>query len=138
MRYFDNVEVGEEVFCLIYGKGRIIMALEKEQRVDGFHIFEAEYKKKKVHYTVDGFPSWCSTDGGCQTVFYLHDIDFSEMNIQPTNKVLSKKQIMKHKEKGTLEVRCPSGIWRNVEEAPENIFKKAVKSEKLHIFRKVK
>lgn len=139
MHYFSKVKVDDEVFSLIYGKGVVVMALPKKQRVDGFYVFAVEYKnKKQVHYTIDGIPNWCPTDGGCRTVFYLKDIDISDIDIQPANKLLSYKQITKFRDKGILEVKCPSGIWRNVDEAPEQIMKKALKKEQYFLFRKEK
>ena len=64
MRYFNKVKVNDEVFSLVYGKGVVTMALAKKHRVDGFYIFAVSYNDKKVvHYTVDGFPNWCSSDG---------------------------------------------------------------------------
>ena len=139
MHYFNDVEVGNEVFSLIYGKGNVIMALPQNLRLDGFYVFVVEYKNKhKVHYTIDGIPNWCPVDGGCQTVFYLKDIDLTDMDIQPANKLLSYKQILKYKEKGILEVCCPSGIWRNVDVTPEKILRKALKKEQYYLFRKEK
>jgi len=139
MHYFNKVKVDDEVFSLVYGKGIVVMSLPKKNRIDGFYIFAVEYKnKKKVHYTVDGFPNWCSSDGCSQTVFYMKDVDLTDVDIQPSDKILSQKKILKFKDKGVLEVRCPSGIWRNVDEAPEKIFKKAFKQEQFFLFRKEK
>lgn len=137
MSYFNKVKVNDEVFSLVYGRGVVTMALPKKHRVDGFYIFSASYNNNKVvHYTDDGFPDWCSTDGCVQTVFYLYDVDVSEMDIEPICTVLSQKKIAKYQEKGILEIRCPSGIWRNVDEVPEKIVKKALKKDSYHIFRK--
>lgn len=139
MHYFSKVKVDQEVFSLIYGKGTVSMVLPKKQRIDGFYVFAVEYPRKKiVHYTLDGFPNWCSTEGCCQTVFYMKDIDVSDMDIQPADKMLSKKQVLKYLDKGILEIRCPSGIWRNVDEAPEKLMKKALKKDQFFLFRKEK
>lgn len=139
MHYFSKVKVDEEVFSLVYGKGVVVFALPKKDRIEGFYVFAVEYKDKhKVHYTVDGVPNWCSTEGDCQTVFYMDDVDLTDMNIQPADKLLSKKRILKYKEKGILELRCPSGIWRNVDEAPAKLMKKALKKDKYYLFRKEK
>ncbi|WP_373001704.1 hypothetical protein [Sulfurimonas sp.] len=139
MRYFSKVKLKQEVFSLIYGKGRVVFALPKEHRLDGFYVFAVEYNNnQKVHYTIDGVPNWTHLDGGCQTVFYLQDIDLSDIDIQPPHKVPSEKQILKYKEKGTLEIQCPSGIWRNVDECPEELMKKAFKKSRYYLFRKQK
>ena len=139
MHYFSKVKVGEEVFSLVFGKGIVVMTLPKKNRIEGFYVFGVEYKNdKQVYYTLDGFPNWCSSDGCMQTVFYMKDIDLADTNIQPVEKILSLKQISKYKEKGNLEIRCPSGIWRNVDETPDKIMKKALKKEQYFLFRKQK
>ena len=139
MHYFSNVKLKQEVFSLIYGNGTVIFTLPKKHRLEGFFVFAVEYEKKhKVYYTIDGFPNWSSADGSCQTVFYKKDIDFSDIDIQPANKILSEKQILKYKEKDILEIQCPSGIWRNVNESPESLMKKALKKSRYYLFRKQK
>ncbi len=138
MHYFEKVKVKQEVFSLVYGKGTVVFALPKEHRLDGFYVFAVEYKKGvRVHYTIDGIPNWAS-DACCQTVFYIDDIDFSDMDIQPANKVPSEKQILKYREKDILELQCPSGIWRNANECPEHLVKKALKKDRYYLFRKQK
>jgi len=139
MHYFNKVKVKQEVFSLIYGKGVVVFALPKEHRLDGFFVFAAEYgKNQRVHYTIDGLPNWSSLDGSCQTVFYQKDINLSDMDIQPPHKIPSEKQILKYRDKDILEIQCPSGIWRNVNECPENLMKKALKKSKYYLFRKQK
>lgn len=139
MHYFSDVKLEQEVFSLIYGKGKVIFALPKKHRLDGFYVFAVEYENKQiVHYTLDGMPNWSPLDGGCQTVFYIEDVDLSDVDIQPPHKIPSEKQILKYKEKGTLEIQCPSGIWRNVDECPENLMKRAFKKSRYHLFRKQK
>ena len=137
MHYFSKVKMGQEVFSLIYGKGTVIFVLPKEHRLDGFYVFAAEYaKNNKVYYTIDGLPNWSNNDTACQTVFYPEDINFKDMNIQAPNKIPSEKQILKYQEKGILEIQCPSGIWRNVDEVPKTLMKKAFKKSKFYLFRK--
>lgn len=137
MHYFSNVKLGQKVFSLIYGKGTVIFTLPKEHRLEGFYIFAAEYKKNnKVYYTVDGFPNWSDKDICCQTVFYKDDVDINNMDTMEHTKVPSEKQILKWKENSTLEIQCPSGIWRNVEESPDVLIKKALKKAKYYLFRK--
>lgn len=138
MHYFNKVKVKEEVFSLVYGKGVVVFALPKEHRLDGFFVFAAEYDKSHtVHYTIDGLPNW-SSGAGCQTVFYKKDVDLSDMDIQPPHKIPSEKQILKYRDKDILEIQCPSGIWRNVNECPEHLMKKALKKSKYYLFRKEK
>ena len=54
------------------------------------------------------------------------------------NNVPSEKQILKWKNNSELEIQCPSGIWRNVEESPDILIKKALKKAKYYLFRKQK
>lgn len=136
MHYFSKVEVKQKVFSLIYGRGVVIFALSKAHRLDGFHIFAAKYKKRIVYYTVDGLPNWSAKDGSCQTVFYEKDINFKDVDMQEPSLIPSEKQILKWQNKGLLEIQCPSGIWRNVEESPQDLIKKALKKSKYHLFRK--
>ncbi|HEY9203795.1 MAG TPA: hypothetical protein VIM82_05630 [Sulfurimonas sp.] len=140
MHYFSDVKVNEEVYSLVYGKGKVIFTLPKKQRLDGFYAFAVEYpnKNKKVYYTVDGYPDWSSSDGCCQTVFYIQDVDLNDIDIQPPLKILSEKQILKSKNDGDLEMKCPSGIWRNINECPQKLVKKALLKSKYYLFRKKK
>ncbi|MDA7818089.1 hypothetical protein N9A28_07850 [Sulfurimonas sp.] len=139
MSYFSKVKLEQEVFSLVYGHGEVIFVLPKEQRIDGFYVFAAKFSKKNIiHYTVEGFPNWSPSNGACQTVFYQKDLDMNDIDILPVSKELSEKQILKYAEKDILEMRCPSGIWRNVNECPQNLMKKALKKDKLYLFRKEK
>ena len=139
MHYFSKVKLEEEVFSLIYGRGKVIFTLPKKHRLDGFYVFAVAYSKKNtVYYTIDGLPNWSNQEAACQTVFYEEDIDFKDMDIQAANKIPSEKQILKYKDNGVLEIQCPSGIWRNVDEVPESLMKKAFKKSKFYLFRKQK
>jgi len=137
MQYFSNIKLDQEVFSLIYGKGKVIFTLPDEHRLEGFYIFAAEYKKRnKVYYTVDGFPNWSDKDSCCQTVFYTNDAEIKDMDTSEEGTVPSEKQILKWKVNGTLEIQCPSGIWRNVDQSPDTLIIKALKKSKYHLFRK--
>ena len=118
MSYFAKIELGQEVFSIIYGDGIVDFVLAKKFRVDGFHIFSVNYrsKKKKVHYTVEGYPDWASSNDVYQTVFYKKDIDFNDMQMQVSGEILRKKKILKLKASDSLEIQCPSGIWLDVNE----------------------
>jgi len=139
MHYFSKVKEGQKVFSIIYGKGIVIFTLPKEHRLEGFYVFGVRYSKKNtVYYTVDGFPNWSEKDSSYQTVFYKDDIDFDDMDTKDADKILSKKQVLKYKEKGTLEIQCPSGVWKSVDEVPEVLMKKALKKDRFYLFRKEK
>lgn len=137
MRYFSKVKQGEKVFSIIYGKGIVIFSLPKEHRLDGFFIFAVKYSKKTtVYYTVDGFPNWSSGNSFYQTVFYKKDINFDDMDMQNIDNSLSEKKIVKYKDQGMLEIQCPSGIWRNIDDVPERLVDKALQKSKFYLFRK--
>ena len=139
MKYFKNVKLDDKVYSLIFGQGRVKFVLPKKQRIDGFHIMEVEYmNKQRVHYSESGVPNWCTMNGKCQTLFFLDDIDISKMDFEPINELLTKKQIKKLKEKDRLEMRCPSGLWRNITICPERLVQKAFDKVELHLFRKAK
>ncbi|MFA5233796.1 MAG: hypothetical protein WC390_05280 [Sulfurimonas sp.] len=138
MHYFSDVKINEEVYSLVYGKGKVVFTLPAKQRIDGFYAFAVEYpnKNKKVYYTIDGYPDWSSSGESCQTVFYIKDVDLNDIDIQAPSKMLSEKQILKYKSNGTLEMQCPSGIWRNTNECPEKMVEKALRKSKYYLFRK--
>jgi len=138
MRYFSNIKLKQKVFSLIYGKGIVIFVLPKEHMIEGFYTFAVEYKKKHtVYYTIDGYPNWQS-DTCCQTVFYRDDVNLVDIDTQDEDKTPTEQQILKWQSSSKLEIQCPSGIWRNIEEAPSNLVKKAIKKAKYHLFRKQK
>ena len=138
MHYFSKVKRDQEVFSIIYGKGIVDFVLPKKFRIDGFHVFSVEYKKKnkKVHYTIEGYPDWASSNGTYQTVFYKSDVDFDDIQIQEPSQVLTKKKILKLKEQDKLEIQCPSGIWIDVNECPEKLTTKALTKSNYYLFRK--
>ena len=142
-KYFDGITVGESLYSLIYGKGVVSMVLDDAEDMDGFFAFLVKYPtlknpKKSVYYTLDGFPNWCSSDAATQTVFYPKDIDFSEMDFEPSEKVPKESKIKKLAEEHNLEIRCPSGAWRNADDCPDSIVKKFIDGAMYHLFRKGK
>ena len=58
------------------------------------------------------------------------------MDTQDVSKILSQKQILKYRDRSELEIQCPSGLWRNVDEVPESLMKKACNKSQFHLFRK--
>ena len=136
--YFKNVEVKDEVYSLIYGLGEVKFVVPDNARKEGFFTFEVKYtSKQKVVYTVEGIPNWCNTSAcGQQTVWYKNDIDLIDEDISPSEGELSKKKICKLRLKDKLEIKCPSGIWRNINQCPEKEFLMALSKEQFHLFRK--
>ncbi|MBE0514549.1 hypothetical protein [Sulfurimonas sp.] len=130
MAYFDNVKVGDAVYGLVFGSGKV------SQLFDNSHYkimvnFENDYE---VPYTEDGIPGWGSFSK--QTLFYKNDIDLTDVDFSPVSKILSVKKIIKLKEKKKLQVRLPSGIWKSVKKAEPAYVEDLLEREKYHMFRK--
>jgi len=129
--YFGDVKVKDKVFGLIFGPGIVRSVWE-----DSFYHFEVEYKNGfVVPYTADGVPGW-NAKIDFQTVYYKEDIDIMDLDMIPTDKVLSAKKIIKLRDKKKLEIRCPSGIWIPVSKCPNFVFEEYVEQKKFHLFRK--
>ena len=60
------------------------------------------------------------------------------MDTEDITKVPPQRQILKYKNKGILEIQCPSGIWCNVDDLPESLMKKAFKKDRFNLFKKEK
>jgi hypothetical protein len=131
---FENVKIGDEVYGTIYGQGTVCTVFDKES----FYTFEVEYIKNgvRVHYTPEGIPNWGKI--GLQTVFYKQDIDLLQYDFEPSEKVLKPKDILKLKLTDELEIRCPSGIWRPINQCPLELYEEYVWNERFHLFRKLK
>ena len=136
MNYFDNVKLKDDVYSIVYGKGKVNFVLEEKYRLEGCYTFEVKYANDKIFYTESGQPDWCTNEAGCQTVYYQDDMDKPELEYDSINEFLSHKKISKLKLKGKLEMRCPNGAWINVIDCPIKLFLKAMKYGDLHLFRK--
>ncbi len=130
MGYFKDAKIGDKVYGLIFGKGKITEYFE-----DSHYVIMVTFANGyEVPFTVDGIPSWGNFNK--QTCFYKDDIDLSKADFSPTSKILSNKKIIKLREKGMLEVRVPSGAWKNVKKCPEDYIEKICEEEQYHLFRK--
>lgn len=137
MHYFDDVKLNDKVYSLIFGLGKVCFIVDPGSRIAGFHSFEVEYENKhRVFYTDDGVPNWCNAPGDCQTIWYTKDIDLLSEDFSSAGTELTKKKILKLKLNNKLEMRCPSGIWRNVKGCPERVIIEALANERYHLFRK--
>ena len=133
-KYFKNVKVNETVFGLVYGKGRVLSVWE-----DSHYSFEVEYENGAVvAYTSKGYPAWNTSTFNFQTVFYPSDIEIDTVDFDPVIHVLTPKQIIKYRDNGTLEVRCPSGIFNHYEKCPREITENYLENGAFHLFRKMK
>ncbi|HHO42267.1 MAG TPA: hypothetical protein ENN12_02800 [Epsilonproteobacteria bacterium] len=130
MGYFSNAEVGDKVYGLIFGKGKIV-----EIFPDSFYSLMVEFKNGyEVPYTQDGIPGWGNFKK--QTLFFREDVDLFKEDFSPVEKVLDPKKIIKLREKKKLEVRLPSGIWASIKQADPEYVEKILKKEQYHLFRK--
>lgn len=130
MSYFKDVKVGDKVYGLIFGKGKV-----SECYKDSHYVMIVTFSNGyEVPYTEDGIPSWGNFKK--QTCFFRNEIDLSKEDYSPLNKMLSDKKIIKLREKDMLEVRVPSGAWKNVNRCPESYMEEICQNEQYHLFRK--
>ena len=130
--YFEDVEIGDKVFGLVYGPGEVIYSIGSNQ-VSGFYSFKVKYKNKEVFYTNEGVPDWCKQN--FQTVFYKSDIDLFNLDLEPVDEVLKMKKIIKLRNREQLEMRCPSGLWRDINMCPAGFGDNALEKGQFHLFR---
>jgi len=132
MAYFDDVEVGDKVYGLVFGRGKVI-----EVFPDSFYSIMVEFKNGyEVPYTEDGVPGWGNFKK--QTLYYKNDIDLSKKDFSPVLKVLDIKEIINYREKDRLEVRVPSGLWKDYKKADPEYIEELLENEQFHLFRKAK
>jgi len=130
MAYFSKAKVGEKVYGLVFGKGKIV-----EVYPNSYYTLMVEFDNGyQVPYTEDGVPGWGRFKH--QTLFYRDDVDMSKADFSPVDKILSPKKIIKLREKNKLQVRLPSGLWVNVKKADPDYVEGLLESEKYHLFRK--
>ena len=129
--YFKNVKVGQEVYGLVFGPGKVSSVWG-----DGHYMFEVTYANNHtVPYTEEGIPGW-SAKLDFQTVYYKKDIDITTLDISPSAKTLSVKKIIKLRLKDQLEIKCPSGIWHSIKNCPGYVMEDYLENDQRHLFRK--
>jgi len=132
MAYFKKAKKGDKVYGLIFGRGKIVNVFP-----DSYYSLMVEFDNGyEVPYTEDGIPGWGNFKK--QTMFYRDDVDLCNEDFSPVEKVLAPKKIIKLREKNNLEVRLPSGIWRNVKKAEPSYVEKMLENCNYHLFRKKK
>lgn len=130
MAYFSQAKPGEKVYGLVFGRGKITQVFES-----GHYKLLVTFKNGyEVPYTEEGVPGWGRFKS--QTLYYRNDVDLGKADFSPISKILSPKKIIKHREKGNLEVRLPSGMWVNTKKADELYVEHLLEEEKYHLFRK--
>ena len=129
---FEKAQEGDKVFGLVFGEGFICTVWGK----DSFYYFEVCYKNGfTVPYSEEGVPAW-NSDFDFQTVFPKNEIDLMEYDITPAEGGLSPKEIIKLRDIGELEVKCPSGLWNKV--CPDFVSETYLENKKFWLFRKAK
>lgn len=132
MAYFSDAKIGDKVYGLIFGKGKIVDIFP-----DSYYSIMVEFKNGyEVPYTDDGIPGWGNFKK--QTLFFREDVDLCNEDFSPVDKPMAYKKIIKLREKKKLEVRCPSGIWTNAKKVDDEYIEKILKKDKYHLFRKKK
>jgi len=131
MSYLKNVKKGDQVFGLVFGLGQI-----KEVYNDSHYKCIVNFDNNyEIPYTEEGVPGWGKFKN--QTLFFKEDIDVTEFDFSPLEKVLTPKKIIKLREKGKLEVQLPSGIWHICNKTIKKYTEELLKEEKYHLFRKL-
>jgi hypothetical protein len=130
MSYFKNAKKSEEVYGMIFGRGIIVDILP-----DSYYSIMVEFDNGyEIPYTIEGVPSWGNFEE--QTMFYRQDIDLSTQDFAPLHEILLPKEIASLRKQGKLDVRLPSGIWKNIAQVEENYAETLLEKKKYHLFRK--
>lgn len=130
MAYFDNANIGDKVYGLVFGAGEISKIFENSH----YKLMVNFKNDYEVPYTEDGIPGWGNFKK--QTLFYKNDIDLTEVDFSPVSKVLSEKKIIKLMSKNKLQVRLPSGVWKSAKKAEDSYIEDLLEKEKYHMFRR--
>lgn len=130
MAYFDDAKVGDKVYGLVFGRGKITQIFENSH----YKVMVSFKNDYEVPYTEEGVPGWGNFNK--QTLFYKNDVDLTDVDFSPVSKVLSEKKIIKLREKDKLQIRLPSGVWKNVKKAEPSYVEELLEDEKYHLFRK--
>ena len=140
MQKFVDVKLGDEIYSVVFGLGKVIFVLAKSLRLEGYYVFEVEYNNgQKVHYTEDGKPGWCKDRNQCaKTIHYKDEVDFEELDTKLKKKVLPKHKIDKLRQSDTLEMMSPAGGWIDADLMPDIMVDNAINNGEYHLFRKMK
>jgi len=140
MSRFSEVKLNDEIYSLVFGLGKVIFVLAKPLRLDGYYVFEVEYKNgQRVHYTEDGRPNWCKNINNCnKTICYKDEVDFEQVDTKKKKKILPKHKIEKLRNRDELEMMSPAGGWIDANLMPDIMVDNAINSGEYHLFRKMK
>ena len=139
MTKFIDIKVGDEIYSVVFGLGRVIFVLAKSLRVDGYYVFEVEYNNgQKTHYTEDGRPGWCKDINNCtRTIHYKCHVNFDDLDTKVEKKVLKKHMIDKFRNNDTLEMMSPAGGWIDASLMPDIMVDNAINNGEYHLFREM-
>ncbi len=130
MAYFDDVQVKDKVYGMVFGAGKVTQVFDNSH----YKMLVTFKNGYEVPYTDDGVPGWGTFKK--QTLFYKDDIDLTNVDFTPVTKVLSPKKIIKLREKKKLQVRLPSGIWTDAKKKVAHYVEEMLENENYHLFRK--
>lgn len=125
--YFSKANPKDKVFGMVFGKGVIKKVTKSMIKVE----FENGYE---VKYDLDGIPSWGNFN--YQTVFFRDDVDLDAVDFTSSSKTPSPAKIVKWRIKGQLEVKCPSGVWNDVDIVPWDYIEEELERGNFNKFRK--
>lgn len=137
MNKFENIEVGHEIYSIVFGIGKVNFVLAKSLRLDGYYIFEVTYNNgQKVWYTEEGQPDWCQEKNACtKTILFKDEITIDDIDTTPPKKLLKKKKILKLHLEDNLEMKSPAGAWIDSSLMPDILFDNAINNKEYHLFR---
>jgi len=140
MTKFTDIKLGDEMYSVVFGLGKVIFVLAKALRLDGYYVFEVKYENgQKVHYTEDGRPGWCQDINECaKTIYYKYEVDFETLDTKIKKKPLPKHKIDKLRHNDMLEMMSPAGGWIDASLMPEIMVENAINNGEYHLFRKMK
>ncbi|MBW6489272.1 hypothetical protein [Sulfurimonas sp.] len=127
MVYFEDAKVGDNIYDLVFGAGKIAKIFDNSH----YKIMVDFKNGYEVPYTEDGIPGWGNFKK--QTLFHKNDVDLTDVDFSPVSKLLSAKKIIKLREKDRLQVRFPSGVWKNVKKAEPSYVEDLLERELLHV-----
>ena len=140
MKRFSEIKLGDKIYSVVYGIGEVIFVLDKKYRLDGYFVFEVEYKDScTVHYTENGIPGWCRDMNSCaSTIYYRDEIDLEKFDSSAVEITLKKYEIRELRDNYQLEMISPAGHWIDASLMPDLLVDKAIASNKFHMFREMK
>jgi len=134
--FINKIKLNDEVFGLIFGKG-IVSYMD----INSYWPIEVTYNTSEgtftVPYSEEGIPAWGGGKFDKRTVYTPEEINLMDYDISVADETtLTQKKIIKLKYKNKLEIKCPSGIWKNAKNCPSWVMEEYLQNNHLHLFRK--